>query len=280
VERHSAKEQNMTMQNHPTPRTSRLKQSLVYWCYAQYWTPRQMCQIARDLGCQSIEVIDVEHWPLLKEFGLTCALAGSHSFVHGLNNPANHEKCLAKLREQIDHSAAFGCPNVITFTGNRHGMADDVGMNHTVVALKQIAGQAERSKVNICLEMLNSRVAVDMKGHPDYMGDHIDWCVEAVKRVGSERVKVLFDIYHVQIMDGDVITRLRQHIDYISHIHTAGVPGRFELTGRQEIAYRPIMEELAELNYQGYVGQEFFVSQPTAGSALKALQDAVTMCDV
>jgi len=239
-----------------------------------------MCQIARDLGCASIEVIDVEHWPLLKEFGLTCALAGSHSFVHGLNDPANHVACLAKLREQIDHSAAFGCPNVITFTGNRHGLSDDQGMDHCVAALKQIAAQAERKKVNLCLEMLNSRVSVEMKGHPDYMGDHIDWCVEVIKRVGSERVKVLFDIYHVQIMDGDVITRLRQHIDHIGHIHTAGVPGRFELTGKQEINYRPIMEVLAELKYDGYVGQEFFASQPTAAFALQALREAVQLCDV
>jgi hydroxypyruvate isomerase len=270
----------METPNPPTIRNGRLKQSLVYWCYAPYWNPRQMCQIAKDLGCQSIEVIDVEHWPLLKEFGLTCALAGSHSFVHGLNDPRNHESCLAKLREQLDHSAAFGCPNVITFTGSRHGMPDDVGMEHCVDALKKIAGHAERAKVNLCLEMLNSRVAVDMKGHPDYMGDHIDWCVEVINRVGSERVKVLFDIYHVQIMDGDVIARLRQHINHISHVHTAGVPGRFELTGKQEINYGPIMEVLAELNYQGYVGQEFFASQPNAEFALQALRDAVTLCDV
>src|ERR1700722_19964716 len=116
-----------------------------------------MCQIAKDLGCQSIEVIDVEHWPLLKEVGLTCALAGSHSFVKGLNDPKNHEVCLAKLREQIDHSAAFGCPNVISFTGNRHGMRDDVGMKNCVDGLKKIVGHAERMKVTLCLEMLNSR---------------------------------------------------------------------------------------------------------------------------
>ena len=270
----------MPTQNQPLRLKGRIRHSLVYWCYAPYWTPRQMCQIARDLGCKSIEVIDVEYWPLLKEFGLTCALAGSHSFVHGLNNPANHEPCLAKLREQIDHSAAFGCPNVITFTGNRDGMSDNVGMANTVAALKKIAPYAERNNVTLCLEMLNSRVATDMKGHPGYMGDHMDWCVEAVKRVGSPRVKVLFDFYHVQIMDGDVITRMEQYIDYIGHIHTAGVPGRFELTGRQEINYEPIMQALAELKYEGYVGHEFFVTQPNAEFALRKLREAVELCDV
>jgi hydroxypyruvate isomerase len=239
-----------------------------------------MCEVARDLGVQSIEVIDVEHWPLLKEFGLTCALAGSHGFIKGLNDPANHEECLAKLRQQIDHSADLGCPNVITFTGSRNGMPDDVGMKHTVEGLKRIAGDAERKKVTVCLEMLNSRVAIDWKGHPDYMGDHIDWCVEAVKQVGSDRVKVLFDIYHVQIMDGDVIARIEQHFDSIGHIHTAGVPGRFEFGGKQEINYRPIMQTLADLNYQGYVGQEFFVREETADYALKALREAVEVCRV
>jgi hydroxypyruvate isomerase len=271
---------SMNSPHSPTVTKGRIKQSLVYWCYAPYWSPREMCQVALQLGCPSIEVIDVEHWPVLKEHGLTCALAGSHGFVHGLNNPAYQSECLAKLRERIDQSADFGCPNVITFTGNRNGMPDDEGMDHCVRGLKQVIGHAERRKVNLCLEMLNSRVNVEVKGHPDYMGDHMDWCIELIKRVGSERMKVLFDIYHVQIMDGDVITRLRQYIDYIGHIHTAGVPGRGELDGRQELDYRSIMEVLAELNYQGYVGQEFFVSGPTREHALDALQRAVKLCDV
>ncbi|HKD37467.1 MAG TPA: TIM barrel protein [Pirellulales bacterium] len=262
------------------PDGRRIKQSLVYWCYARYWTPRQMCEVARELGCQSIEVIDVEHWPCLQEFGLTCALAGSHGFVQGLNNPRHHEACLAKLRERIDQAAAFGCPNVITFSGNRDGMSGGEGQEHCVRALKQIIGHAERQHVNLCLEMLNSRVSEEMKGHPGYMGDHVDWCVEVINRVGSPQMKLLFDIYHVQIMDGDIITRLRKYIDLIGHIHTAGVPGRFELHGRQEINYRQIMEVLAELGYEGYVGHEFFSTQPTAEFTLESLRKAVAMCDV
>jgi len=134
--------------------------------------------------------------------------------------------------------------------------------------------------VTLCLEMLNSRVDVDMKGHPGYMGDHMDWCIDVIERVGSPRLKVLFDFYHVQIMDGDNIVRLRQYKDYVGHIHTAGVPGRFELSGRQEINYRALMEELVDLNYQGYVGQEFFVTTETREFAYEKLKEAVEICDV
>lgn len=257
-----------------------IKQSLVYWCYAPYWSPREMCQVACELGCKSIEVIEPEHWPLLAEHGLTCALAGSHGFIEGLNNPKHHEACIATLRERIDQSADFGCPNVITFTGSRAGMSDEEGMEHCVAGLKKIIGHAERRGVNLCLEMLNSRVDVEMKGHPDYMGDHMDWCIELIDRVGSERMKVLFDFYHVQIMDGDVIARLRKYIDYVGHIHTAGVPGRFELDGRQELNYRSLIETVAELNYRGYVGHEFFLSRPTQEFALESLRRAVRICDV
>lgn len=270
----------MDLRDQPAIARGRIKQSLVYWCYAPYWQPREMFQVARDLGCRSIEVIDPEHWPLLEEFGLTCALAGSHGFIRGMNDPKHHAECIAKLRERIDQSAAFGCPNVITFTGSRQGMADDVGMANCVKGLKQVVGHAERNKINLCLEMLNSRVDEEMKGHPGYMGDHIDRCVELIKRIGSERMKVLFDIYHVQIMDGDVITRIRRYIDFIGHIHTAGVPGRFELDGKQELNYRNIIEVLADLNYQGFVGHEFFLSRPSPEFALQSLRRAVELCDV
>jgi hydroxypyruvate isomerase len=257
-----------------------LKQSLVYWCYQQYWTPREMCAVAKELGCASIEVIDPEHWPLLKEFGLTCALAGSHGFIRGLNNPAYHEECLTMLRQRIEQCAAFEFPNVITFTGSREDFPDDIGQHNCVRALREIADFAEEKGVTLCLEMLNSRVDVAMKGHPGYMGDHMDWCIEVIEKVGSPRVKVLFDIYHVQIMDGDVIARMRQYKDYIGHVHTAGVPGRFELHGKQEINYPVVMEALAELGYDGYVGQEFFLTRETREFALEALRKAVDICAV
>jgi hydroxypyruvate isomerase len=254
----------------------RIKQSLVHWCYSKYFDVEKMCQVAGGLGCRSIELIAVEHWPTLKKHGLSCAIASSHGFVQGMNNPKYHEKTLDLLRKQIDHCADAGVPSVITFTGMCEDIARDAGMDNCVNGYKKIVGYAEEKKVNLCLEMLNSRVNEYMKGHPGYMGDHTDWCIELIKKVGSERMKLLFDIYHVQIMDGDVIARIRQHKDYIGHVHTAGNPGRGELDDKQEINYKPIMQALIDVGYQGYVGQEFIPTRdPEQG-----LSEAVALCDV
>jgi hydroxypyruvate isomerase len=258
-------------------RNGRIKQSLVHWCYKDYWDVEEMARTARQLGCRSIELIDPMHWPTLKQYGLTCAIAGSHGFVKGLNDPANWEMCLAKLRERIDQSAEFGCPSVITFTGMRENIPDDIGQKNCVAGFKKIVGYAEEKKVTLCLEMLNSRDnSHPMKGHPGYQGDHTDYCIEIIKQVGSPRLKLLFDIYHVQIMDGDIIRRIRQHKEYLGHIHTAGNPGRGELDEKQEINYPPIMQALLQVGYTGYVGQEFI---PTR-DALAGLQQAVKLCDV
>lgn len=264
----------------PTPQPvaakGRVRQSLVYWCYQSYWPVDQMAQVASQLGCRSIELIDPEHWDLLKKHGLTCAIAGSHGFVQGMNNPKYQPKCLDILRTRIDQCANFGVTNVITFTGMREDIPADVGMDNCVKGYKQIIGYAEKKGVNLCLEMLNSRVNVTMKGHPGYQGDHTDYCIELIKRVGSERMKLLFDIYHVQIMDGDVISRIRQYKDFIGHVHTAGVPGRGELDMKQEINYPPIIEALVDVGYKGFVGQEFI---PTR-DPLIGLREAVALCDV
>jgi len=166
---------------------------------------------------------------------------------------------------------------VITFTGLRGDIPDDVGLKNCVAGLKKIIGYAEQKKVNVCLEMLNSRDDTHpMKGHPGYQGDHTDYCIEIIKQVGSPRLKLLFDVYHVQIMDGDVIRRIRQYKDYIGHVHTAGNPGRCELDETQEIQYRPIMQALADVGYTGYVGHEFIPTRdPLAG-----LRQAVSVCRV
>ena len=254
-----------------------IKQSLVHWCYKPYWEMDEMCRVAKNLGCRSIELCDPKFWPLLKEHGLTCAIAGSHGFSKGLNNPKYWDECLAKLRTRIDECAAAGVPSVITFTGMSEDIPLDVGQKNCVAAFKKIVGEAEQKKVTICLEMLNTRDdSHPMKGHPGYQGDHTEYCIDILKRVGSSRLKLLFDIYHVQIMDGDVIRRLRQHKDYIGHIHTAGCPGRAELDDTQEINYPPIMRALLEIGYTGYVGQEYI---PTR-DALAGLQQAVSLCDV
>ena len=166
---------------------------------------------------------------------------------------------------------------MISFTGMREGIPDDVGAKNCVEAYKKIIGYAEKKKVTLCLEMLNTRDDTHpMKGHPGYQGDHTDYCIDIIKRVGSRYLKLLFDVYHVQIMDGDVIRRIHQYKDYIGHVHTAGNPGRAELDDQQEIAYKPIMEALVEVGYKGYVGQEFIPTRdPLAG-----LTQAVALCDV
>lgn len=260
----------------PAVVNGRIQQSLVYWCYQKYWSVEQMAAFASQLGCRSIELIDPQHWGTLKKYGLTCAIAGSHGFVQGMNNPKYQPQCLSILRERIDQCAAAGVPNVITFTGMREDIPADVGMDNCVSGYKQIVGHAEKKGVNLCLEMLNSRVNEFMKGHPGYQGDHTDYCIELIRRVGSDRMKLLFDIYHVEIMDGDVIRRLHQFKDHIAHVHTAGNPGRGELDAKQEINYPPIMQALLDIGYKGYVGQEFIPTRdPSAG-----LREAVALCDV
>ena len=258
----------------------RINQSIVHWCFAEYWDIEKACLIARRLGCKSIELINPEHWPMLKKYGLTCAIANSGMpdppFVKGFNNPKYHDECIANLKKAIDACADFNFPSVITFTGFREDIPDDVGANNCVNGLKKVIGYAEKKKVNVCLEILNSRVTVEMKGHPGYQGDHTDYCIEIIKKVGSPRMKLLFDIYHVQVMDGDIISRIRQYKDYIGHYHTAGNPGRCEIDDEQEINYRAIMKEIVRTGYKGYVGQEFI---PTR-DPLKGLREAVVLCDV
>ena len=254
----------------------RINQSIVQWCFKKYWDLDGICRIAKDLGCKSVELVEPEDWPILKKHGLISALTGSHGFEKGMNDPRNHAMCAEKIRKSVDLCAEAGFPSVITFTGFREGIADDLGLENCVKGLKGVIGYCEKKKINLCLEMLNSRVAVEMKGHPGYQGDHVDYCMEIIRRVGSDRMKLLFDIYHVQIMDGDVIARIRQYKDSIGHYHVAGNPGRGELDSRQEINFRPILEEIAKTGYKGYVGQEFV---PTR-DPLEGLREAVAVCDV
>ncbi len=265
-----------------TVKNGRIKQSIVYWCFEKYWNMDQAAKVAKDLGCESIELVAPQFFPTLKQYGLTCAIgtvdmSPEPPFVKGFNNPKYREKVVKATTDAIDACAAFGCRNVISFTGMREGIPDDQGADNCVEGYKQIVGYAEKKGVTLCLEMLNSRVSTHpMKGHPGYQGDHTDYCIEIIKRVGSPSLKLLFDIYHVQIMDGDVISRIRQHRDFIAHVHTAGNPGRGELDDKQEINYPPIMQALLEIGYKGHVGQEFI---PTR-DPLDGLRHAVALCDV
>lgn len=259
------------------PTNGKINHSLVRWCYSKYWKDEELAKVAKGIGCASLELIDPKQWDMLKSLGLKCAIASSHGFVQGMNNPKYWERTHKILTERIEQSAAAGVPSVITFTGMREDIPDDVGMENCVKGFKQIIGLAEKKGVNLCLEMLNSRHGNGfMQGHPGYQGDHTDYCIEICKRVGSERMKLLFDIYHVSIMDGDIITRIHQHKDYIGHVHTAGNPGRGELDDKQEINYRPIMQALVDIGYKGYVGHEFIPTrEPLAG-----LKEAIAACEV
>lgn len=264
----------------PAASKGRINHSVAYWCFAEHWDLEKTCQITKQLGGKSIELVGPKDFPTLKKYGLTCALAPNGMpdppFVKGFNNPEYHDMIVAKTRETIDACADYNFPSVIAFTGFREDIPDDVGAENCVAGLKKIIGYAEKKKVNICLEILNSRVAVEMKGHPGYQGDHADYCIDIIRKVGSPRMKLLFDIYHVQIMDGDVISRIRQHADYIGHYHTAGNPGRGELDDKQEINFPPIMKEIVKTGYKGYVGHEFI---PTR-DPLEGLTEAIALCDV
>ncbi len=264
----------------PAVTRGRINQSIAYWCFAKYWDVEKACQIARTLGMKSVELVEPQDFPTLKKYGLVCAISPNGMpdppFVKGFNNPKYHDMIITRTKERIDACAEYNFPNVIAFTGFREDIPDDLGIKNCVAGFKKIIGYAEKKKVNICLEILNTRVNVEMKGHPGYQGNHTDYCMEIVKKVGSPRMKLLFDIYHVQIMDGDIISRIRQYKDYIGHYHTAGNPGRNEIDETQEINYPAVMRAIAQTGYKGYVGQEFI---PTR-DPLESLRQAVRSCDV
>ena len=271
----------------------RIKQSLAYWCLnatSWKWDIELVCETAVRLGCRSVELVPTELWPVVKRHGLEMALAHNGMpdpvFVKGLNNPRYQEEVIAVTRRTIDQCAEAGVPNVIAFTGYKWLDVDDPsrgeippaeGAANTVRGLKALAEYAAPRKVTVVMEHLNSRDDSDpMKGHPGYQGDDIDYCAEIIRQVGSPHAKLLFDVYHVGIMNGDVIRRLRQYRDLLGHIHVAGVPGRGELEEHQEIYYPAVMRTLVEIGYQGYVGQEFIPTrEPATG-----LARAVRVCDV
>lgn len=255
-----------------------VRHTLMGWC----WKPMETMVLARhakEIGLVGMEGIDRKYYPEVKELGLEISLVSSHGFAKGPCNPAFRDEAVSKLRESIELAAAVGCKKVITFTGMKFdGMDPQKAAQECVETWKSVLSQAEKSGVTLVLEHLNSRDASQpMTGHPGYFGDDVDFCVELIKRVGSPNFKLLFDIYHVSIMNGDVIRRLRQHREYIGHIHTAGNPGRGELDERQEIYYPAVMRALQEIGYHDFVAHEFL---PTWSDPILALRHAAMVCDV
>ena len=275
-------------------KNGRINQVLVSWPYMNFgenWSLDQLCQAAVDLGCKGIELVGPNEWPTMKRYGLECGLATNGMpdppFVKGLNNPKYSPEVIERTKTRIEKCAEAGVKNVIAFTGFKYRDVDNTtagiisleeGAVNTVAGLKELALHAERHGVTICVEHLNSRVeGDDYRGHPGYQGDDIDYCADIIRSVGSTNVKLLFDIYHVQIMNGDIITRIKEFgTDLIGHVHTAGVPSRCELDDSQELFYPPIMKALLEIGYEGYVGQEFI---PTR-NPMEGLREAVSLCDV
>ena len=258
-----------------------IKHSVVNWCFSKYWKGNELISIAKQLGLASVELISPQHFPEIKKQGLECAIAsvniGGPPFVKGYNNPKYHELVIDATKKSIDACHEFGFKKVIAFTGFAEELSKEEGAANCVKGFKEVIGYAEKRGVTICLEHLNTRDDTHpMKGHPGYQGDDVDYCVDIIKAVGSEHLKLLFDIYHVSIMNGDIVRRIHQHAEYIGHIHTAGNPGRGELNGEQEIQYPACMQALVEIGYKGYVGHEFI---PT-GDPLKGLIEAVRWCDV
>jgi sugar phosphate isomerase/epimerase len=274
----------------------RIRQSACAWCFTstnpadKKWDLAKLCETVKALGGESVELVGPDAWPTLQKYGLKCAITGNGmpgpAFMRGVNNPRYHEEVIARTTEMLGKAADAGVPNVIAFTGFKWRDAADPksgeiplgeGAENSVRALKELAARAARRNVTLCLEQLNTRDSSHpMKGHPGYQGDDIDYCADIVRTVGSPNCKLLFDIYHVQVMNGDVMRRIREMAPIIGHVHTAGNPGRAELDDRQEIAYAPLMRALLEAGYKGFVGHEFI---PTR-DPLEGLRQAVALCDV
>jgi hydroxypyruvate isomerase len=250
---------------------SRLKQSVSRWCYGRIPLD-DLCEAAKTIGYKSVELLSEKDWEVPRKHGLECAMANGFGTIPvGFNRPDNHDKLVADAERMIPLVAAAGVPNIVVFSGNRAGLSDGEGIANCIAGLKRVTPTAERHNVTLCLEMLNSKV-----DHKDYHADHTAWAVQVVQGVASPRLKLLYDIYHMQIMDGDVIATIRANFGHIAHFHTGGVPGRAEIDETQELNYRRVMQAIADLGFAGFVGQEFVPKR----EPLASLKQAYEICDV
>jgi hydroxypyruvate isomerase len=250
-----------------------INHSVCRWCYNDI-PLEDLCVAAKQIGLKSIELVSPNEWPILKKHGLDCAMpqGAGMGIERGFNDPNNHDTLVKSYEEVIPLVAAAGYKQIICFSGNRRGMDDETGIENCVKGLKRLMPIAEKHKVIMCMELLNSKVH-----HKDYHADRTAWGAEVCKRVGSENIKLLYDIYHMQIMEGDVIATIRAFHPYISHYHTGGVPGRNEIDETQELYYPAIMRAILETGYKGYVGQEFIPKRP---DKIASLKQGVEICDV
>lgn len=250
-----------------------INHSVCRWTY-DYLSLDELCQLVLKIGFNAIDLIEPKDFPTLKKYGIYSSLCtGAHiSLTEGWNNPIHHKTLIKNYLEFIDLVADAGYASLICFSGNRNGMSDSEGLQNCVVGLKQILPYAEKRNVTIVLELFNSKI-----NHPDYMADSTEWGVNLCKALGSNHFKLLYDIYHMQIMEGDIINTIKSNAAYFHHYHTAGVPGRNEIDSTQELNYPAIMKAIAETGFKGYVAQEFI---PKKENKEKALEDAIKLCDI
>ena len=250
---------------------SDIKHSVCRWCYNDI-DIEVLCEAAQQMGIKSVEIVGPEVWPTLRKYNLDCGMA-TDSFANiskGFNDPSLHAHLQPNYKGLIKAAADNGVPNVIVFSGNRNGMKDSVGLENCAIGLEPLVKYAEELGVNVVMELLNSKV-----NHKDYMCDLTPWGVELVEKIGSPRFKLLYDIYHMQIMEGDVIATIRDNHQYFAHYHTGGVPGRHEIDESQELYYPAIVKAIRDTGFQGYLAQEFI---PARKDKLASLKQGVEIC--
>lgn len=251
----------------------KINHSVCRWCYNEI-PLEELCKAANKIGIASIELTGPEEWPLLKKYGLTSAMpwGAGKGITEGFNNLALHDELVKSYEEIIPKVAAAGLDKIICFSGNRNGLDDEQGIKNCAIGLKRLMPIAEKYKVTMTMELLNSKV-----NHADYQCDHTSWGAALCDAVGSDNFKLLYDIYHMQIMEGDVIATIRKYNKYIAHYHTGGVPGRNEIDETQELYYPAIMKAIIETGFKGYVAQEFV---PKREDKIASLKQGVLICDV
>jgi hydroxypyruvate isomerase len=255
-------------------KNGRLKQSVSWWPYQRHLKLPEFCKAIADFGLTAIDLLGEQDWDTARKAGLVCSMgypSEGAKIPDGLNNKANHDVIVRGLEKTIPAAEKMGVPNLIAFFGNRRGMNDAEAFDNCVIGLNKIKKVAEDHGVTICVELLNSKV-----DHKDYQGDHTAFGLQVIKAVGSPRVRLLYDIYHMQIMEGDIIRTIRTNHEFIAHYHTGGVPGRHELDGTQELNWATVCKAIADLGFKGYVAHEFV---PTR-DPLASLREAIALCDV
>lgn len=254
-----------------------INHSVCYWTH-NFLSLDELCAVVKKIGFNAIDLLTPKEWPTVQKHGITCSMcytAGKISLTEGWNHKENHAWLIKDFTEAIPLVAAAGYKNLICFSGNRNGMDDETGMKNCVDGLKQIMSLAEKNNVIIQMELFNSKI-----DHKDYMCDKSAWGVELCKRIGSSNFKLLYDIYHMQINEGDVIRTIKDHHEYFGHFHTAGVPGRYEINETQELYYPAIIKAILETGYKGYVAQEYIPTGKTSEEKVAALKKAIKVCDV